>query len=48
MKELGRKIPRGGEFQTEQQASVNVESCLLYARSVGEAGFLYGVVERQN
>lgn len=35
---VSRKIPAGGEFQTEQQANINVESCLLYARSMREAG----------
>lgn len=33
MRELGRKILRGREFQTKQKANVTIEFCLLYPKS---------------
>lgn len=39
VRELGRKIPGGREFQTKQKTNVTVESCLLYPRSNRKASF---------
>lgn len=33
MRELGRKILRGREFQTKQKANATIEFCLLYPKS---------------
>lgn len=46
MRELGREILRGREFQTKQKANVTIEFCLLHPKSSKEMRFLYKEQQR--